>query len=198
MFKSENSYALCKFLEEQNPDIMFLNETWHQGDQSWTPPNRNYNCLLSTANGERAGGVAIVFKSSLIVVPLSLELHTRNLLLARLSSATAFPVILICIYFPPDQERKTELMPRLARIMEFIKNRFSSHSIFGCGDLNADLQRKPHDPNAKKMARTLKLCDLTPREGGTHQSSGRQRFLHRLLPCTWSRSLEGDNQKKHW
>jgi len=162
MFQPESFYSILKYLEEKSPYILFVNETWHRESQIKTLPNRNYVCLLSSNSEERGGGVAIIYRTSLIVAPLFSELHQRNFLLARLSSVSSHPILLICIYFPPDPDRKKAMMAHLIRVIEFLRYRYSSFSIVGFGDLNSDLSENLSGTAAKEMTEALKLCNLQP------------------------------------
>jgi len=134
MVAPANSYSLNKFLEEEVPDLMFVVETWHR--EPLLLPNRGYNILLSPADGERAGGVGIISRYPLIVMPLFPEFHTRNLILARLSSKNTNPILLLCVYIPPDLDRKKEMIGHICRVIEFLNERYSSFSLLGFGDLN--------------------------------------------------------------
>jgi len=102
LYAPENFYSLNKLMEDENPDIVFINETWHQEKDLKPLPNRNYSILHSQIDGSRGGGVAILHRNTLIITPLFAEFHCRNFLLARLSSRSSKPILLLCIYFPPD------------------------------------------------------------------------------------------------
>jgi len=101
MVAPANAYSLNKFLEDHKPDILFLVETWHREGQQSSLPNREYGVVLSPLDDKRAGGVGIIYRKPLIVTPLFQEFHTRNLVIARLSSSHGEPVILMSIYIPP-------------------------------------------------------------------------------------------------
>jgi len=46
LFKEENFYFFNKFLEEETPDILLLNETWHQEEEACRPlPNKEYSII---------------------------------------------------------------------------------------------------------------------------------------------------------
>jgi len=125
-------------MEDENPDIVFINETWHQEKDLKPLPNRNYSILHSQIDGSRGGGVAILHRNTLIITPLFAEFHCRNFLLARLSSRSSKPILLLCIYFPPDHHRKLEMLAKLSRITEFLRARYSTFSLLCFGDLNTD------------------------------------------------------------
>ena len=179
LYAQENFYCLSKYLEEETPDIMFINETWHHEGQSRAIPNKKYKILLSALSEERGGGVAIIHRSDWIVRPLFPEFHCRNFILARLSSSSANPVLIFCVYFPPDGARKLEMMRKVSRVTAFLRDRYSSCSLFGFGDLNADLRGELKGEN-KRMRRVLNVCRLKPeildggnvhtREQGDHRS----------------------------
>ena len=97
-----------------------------------------YPKLMSSVGG----GVAIVYKSSFIVSPLFPEFHSRNLLLARLSSLTADPIILMAVYFPPDHSRHIEMTAHVARVLDFLRVRYGSFGLLVFGDLNTDLSKR--------------------------------------------------------
>lgn len=139
LISSENSYSFHKVLEESQPDLFFLVETWHKQANPSLLRNQNYRILLSEPDDRRGGGVAIVHNSKLIVTPLFREFHSRNFLLARLSSVTAHPVVLMAIYFPPDHARKLEMIAHVIRVLDFLHSRYKSFGLLAFGDLNADL-----------------------------------------------------------
>jgi len=106
MVAPANAYSLNKFLEDHEPDILFLIETWHREGHQSSLPDRGYGVILSPLDDMRAGGVGIVFRKPLIVTPLFQEFHTRNLVIARLSSSQGEPIILMSFYIPPDHQRR--------------------------------------------------------------------------------------------
>ena len=153
MVAPANSYSLNKFLEEEAPDLMFVVETWHR--EPLLLPNRRYSILLSPTDGERAGGVGIISRYPLIVMPLFSEFHTRNLILARLSSKNTNPILLLCVYIPPDLERKKEMIGHICRVIEFLNERYSSFSLLGFGDLNTELVVESELPKPNPLTRAL-------------------------------------------
>ena len=136
----ENSYSFHKILEETKPDFFFLVETWHKEASASLLRNQNYRILLSESVADRrGGGVAIVHNAQLIVTPLFPEFHSRNFLLARLSSISAHPIILMAVYFPPDHSRKDEMIAYVVRVLDYLRSRYGSFALLAFGDLNADL-----------------------------------------------------------
>ena len=100
-------------------------------------------------------------------MPLFTEFHNRNFLMSRLSSSeTIGPLILIVIYFPPD-ERRWESVSHLARVVEFLKSRYSSFNLVGYGDLNADLSATRPSSSTKRIRAALTRLGLR-----THKSPG--------------------------
>jgi hypothetical protein len=168
-------YSLNKFLEDHKPDILFLVETWHREGQS-SLPNREYGVVLSPLDDKRAGGVGIIYRKPLIVTPLFQEFHTRNLVVARLSSSHGEPVILMSIYIPPDHQRKQEAISHLCRVIEFMRQKYSTFSLLGFGDLNTDLMKAPPSSAAKSMMRILSQHRVTAHtyETGTDCHTRRQ------------------------
>ena len=47
LFASKNSYCFYKTLMQQQPDIFFIVETWHQKNDSEALLDRNYKALFS-------------------------------------------------------------------------------------------------------------------------------------------------------
>ena len=160
MVAPANMYSLNKFLEDHKPDILFLVETWHREGQS-SLPNREYGVVLSPLDDKRAGGVGIIYRKPLIVTPLFQEFHTRNLVIARLSSSHGEPVILMSIYIPPDHQRRQEAISHLCRVIEFMRQKYSTFSLLGFGDLNTDLMKAPPSSAAKNMMRILSQHRVT-------------------------------------
>jgi len=160
MVAPANTYSLNKFLEVHRPDILFLVETWHREDMS-SLPNREYGTVLSPLDDKRAGGVGIIYRRPLIVTPLFQEFHTRNLVIARLSSSHGEPVILMSIYIPPDHLRRQEAVSHLCRVIEFMRQKYLTFSLLGFGDLNADLMKDPPSSTAKGMLRILSQHGVT-------------------------------------
>lgn len=150
-----NLYSIKKLLTDTSPDLLLLNETWHQDDSAVNLQNQNYNILLSPTDGRRGGGVAIISKSSLLVVPIFPELHTRNFLLARLSSRSANPILLSALYAPPDPDRHAGTMAHFIRTIEFLEARYASFSLLCFADLNVDVARSKDTPVAKDLIRAL-------------------------------------------
>ena len=183
MFAPANYYSICSLLESASPDLLFLVETWHKEGHAIPLPNRNYTALLSPPGMERGGGVGIISKYPLLVTPLFAEFHTRNLLMARLSSVSARPVILLCVYIPPDPQRRSEAMAHLSRVMEFLHQRYSSFSFLGFGDLNADLMRVPLAAAAKGVAKLLSLCRV---EVSKYRWTTNTHAPRRAVPLTWT------------
>lgn len=186
LYAVENFYALNGLLEDKNPDVVFIVETWHQEEEPKPLPNKNYNILLSRIDSSRGGGVAILHRSTLIVVPLFPEFHCRNFLLTRVSSLSARPIFLLCAYFPPDHGRKVEMLAKLSRVIEFLRARYSSFSLLGFGDLNSDLVNAPASPDSKRALAALKRCNISlafsDRDGAyTRSQSGRQSYLDYFL-----------------
>ena len=142
--------------------------------------DKKYSILLSTVEDERGGGVGIVHKSSFLIKSLFKEFHSRNLYLARLSSVTSDPLLLLCIYLPPDTERRKTVLSALSRLLEFIKERYKSFSILAFGDLNVDLVYKPFAPESIRFSTLMKMIGLkvhyqdnttaTTRRQGEHSS----------------------------
>jgi len=161
MFAPANFYCLNKFLTTTGPDLMFLIETWHHENHPNLLPDRGFNMLLSPSVDERAGGVGILYRSTLIVSPLFPEFHARNLLLARLSSSSGRPVILMSVYLPPDSARKREAVAHLGRVVTFLRERYSSFSLLCFGDLNVDFVRNPASPNTIYLSKALDQCGLS-------------------------------------
>ncbi len=144
----ENSYSFHRVLEGAKPDLFFLVETWHKEANASLLRNQNYRILLSESADQRGGGVAIVHNAQLIVTPLFPEFHSRNFLLARLSSISAHPVILMAVYFPPDHARKEEMIAHVIRVLDYLHSRYGSFGLLAFGDLNTDLLGS--SPEAKK------------------------------------------------
>ena len=78
VFTPENFYFLNKFLTEQQPDLLFAVETWHQEDKMKNMLDTGYKGLYSAFSDERGGGTAIIFKNTLLVAPLFPDLHTHQ------------------------------------------------------------------------------------------------------------------------
>jgi len=106
--------------------------------------------LLSPLAEERGGGVGILYRHPLIVTPLFQDLHTRNLTLARVSSISSKPVLLLAVYIPPD-DRRREALSHLSRVLEFLHERYSTFSLLGFGDLNIDFVKSPRSTEAKRL-----------------------------------------------
>jgi len=186
LYAAENHYGLNKLLEDERPDVVFINETWHQEEESKPLPNKNYCILLSQTDGSRGGGVAILHRRTLIVTPLFSEFHCRNFLLTRVSSLSSRPVFLLCIYVPPDHERKLEMLAKLSRVTEFLRDRYSSFCLLGFGDLNSDLVNAPTDSDSKRTLAMLKRCNINPATSGrkgayTRSQSGSKSYLDYFL-----------------
>jgi len=161
LYAAENFYALNKLLEDKKPDIVFINESWHQEEEKSKPlPNKNYCILLFQIDSSKGGGVAILHRSTMIVIPLFSEFHCRNFLLARVSSLSSKPVFLLSIYLPPDHNRKIEMLAKLSRVTEFLRARYCSFCLLGFGDLNSDLVSAPTDADSKRALATLKRCNI--------------------------------------
>lgn len=157
----ENSYSLHKVLLTRRPDIFFLTETWHSSSSPINLKDKNYSTILSPDSSVRGGGVAIIHRHDLLVKPLFLELHQRNLIIARVSSSSSRPVILLCTYVPPDCARRTGALSHLAAVFDFLRRRYSSFSVVGFADLNADLLNRPSCLVSKKTRALLTNCGLT-------------------------------------
>ena len=114
--------------------------------------------MLSSQDGTRSGGVAIVYKSYLIISPLFSEFHCRNFLLARISSLSMKPLLLMCIYIPPDSERRETLLSKLTRVMQYLNERYKQ---FSYGDLNADFSSLHETTHTKKMSLLLDSNGIT-------------------------------------
>jgi len=150
LFTEENFYFLHKTLLDRRPDILFLVETWHSESNTKALLDRKYRIMLSESDQERGGGVAILFKSTLQVISLFKEFHERNLLLARLSSASAFPVLLMCVYVPPDQRSRKNMLAHVARVLDFLRSRYHSFGLIAFGDLNINLRGRPESSQCKR------------------------------------------------
>jgi len=153
----ENSYSFHKVLEEAKPDLFFLIETWHKDANASLLRNQNYRILLSESADQRGGGVAIVYNARLIVTPLFPEFHSRNFLLARLSSISAHPIVLMAIYFPPDRARKEEMIAHVFRVLDYLNSRYGSFGLLAFGDLNADLSDSSSKAAAKGCSKLLRM-----------------------------------------
>lgn len=81
------------------------------------------------------------------------------MIIGRLSSNSSEPIILLCLYLPPDYDRKKEALSHLIRLFEFLKERYSSFSVIGFADLNADI-RKGISASNKQVMKTLEQCGL--------------------------------------
>lgn len=160
LFSQENSYAIHRILEHQQPDFFFAVETWHQPESSNSLLNKEYKILLSPYDNQRGGGVAIIYKSDFIVAPLFPEFHTRNFLLARLSSQADWPVLLLAVYFPPDYTRKLEMVTHMIRVLEYLRSRYKSFGLIVFGDLNTDFARGSETSDCKRMLRMVQSCGL--------------------------------------
>ena len=121
--------------------------------------------------------MAIIYRSELVVAPLFSEFHSRNFLLARLSSHSAWPVLLLVVYFPPDV-RKVEMTAHFVRTVEYLRTRYRSFGLIVFGDLNADFAKESNPSDCKRMMRMVKSYGL---------EINRDR---RSEACT---SLDGDN-----
>jgi len=73
LFSPENFYFLHKLLEEREPDVLFLVETWHHNSTLKPLLDRRYKVILSPNSDEKGGGVAILFNENLLVMPLFLS-----------------------------------------------------------------------------------------------------------------------------
>ena len=154
LFKVGNIYSVYKLLGQRNPDILLLNETWHDALSKRTLLDSRYNLLLSDGEGS-GGGVGIIAKKALLLMPLFPEFHNRNLMMFRLSSLKeTCPMIILAVYFPPD-ERRWDTVSHLSRIVEFLKTRYSSFNLVGYCDLNADLKSPAMCSSAKRINRAL-------------------------------------------
>jgi hypothetical protein len=123
--------------------------------------NKKYQALFSQYCDQKGGGgVAIIHKSDLILVPLFPEFHSRNFLLVRLSSQSSWPVLLIAVYFPPDHARKQEMVAHVIRTLEYLRARYRSFGLIVFGDLNSDFTRNPESPDCKRMMRMIRACSL--------------------------------------
>jgi len=160
---SESSYSFHRVPEQDKPDLLFLIETWHQENSPRLLLDQNYRILLSKTDDQRGGGVAIVHSSRLIVTPLFREFHSRNFLLARLSSVTARPIILIAVYFPPDQARKRQMIAHVVRVLDFLHSRYRSFGLLTFGDLNSDFfdNSSKDAENRSKLLKVLKSNGLS-------------------------------------
>jgi len=150
MHTAENFYYLNKMLNNDHPDLLFVVETWHQEAKMKNLLNTGYKSLYSTFSDEKGGGTAIIFKNTLLVAPLFPDFHTRNLLIARLSAKTLGPILLICLYLPPDIHRWAEAHAHLIRALDFIRNRYKSYALIAFGDLNLDIPNDPSSTRSKK------------------------------------------------
>lgn len=182
LFTLENFYFLHKLLKDQNPDILFLVETWHQSTTLKPLLDKRYKAIFSQDSDERGGGVAILFRADLLVIPLFPELHLRNFLLARLSSTSSTPALLMCAYMPPDHARKTEMLAHIARVADFLTSRYQTFSLVGFGDLNVDLLYDSFSPQAKRWVRlsrdyNLVLHYLDDRNSFTRKQGNRRSYL---------------------
>jgi len=182
LYTEENFYQLHRILEDQKPDLFFLVETWHQTSSPRALLDKNYSILLSNTSYDRGGGVAILHKSSFLVKPLFSELHSRNLLLARLSSSTSAPVLLLCIYVPPDHERRKEMHSDLCRVLDLLKSRYRSFCLVAFGDLNADLVNDPLALSSRKFSKLaqsygLSLCSFDQGGAVTRVQGGKASCL---------------------
>jgi len=175
MFAPANAYSLNKFLEDHKPDILFLVETWHREGHQTSLPDRGYGVIFSPLDDTRAGGVGIVYRKPLIVTPLFQEFHTRNLVIARLSSSQGEPIILMSFYIPPDHQRRQEAISHLCRVIEFMRQKYSTFSLLGFGDLNTDLMKAPPSSDAKNMMRILSQYKVTAHTYKTGKDSHTRR-----------------------
>ena len=177
LFRPGNLYSIYKLLRNIGPDIVLLNETWHDSNSNRTLLDGRYSLLLSVGEG-RGGGVGIIYKKKLLLMPLFAEFHTRNFLLVRLSSTSVTrPVILFSAYFPPD-ERRWEVVSLLTRVVDFLRSRYSEFNLIGYCDLNADVTQGQLSSTHKKMGLALAQIGLSvhasssgfTRVQGTHRS----------------------------
>jgi hypothetical protein len=122
--------------------------------------NKKYQALFSQCCDQKGGGVAIIHKSDLILVPLFPEFHSRNFLLVRLSSQSSWPVLLLAVYFPPDHARKQEMIAHVIRTLEYLRARYRSFGLIVFGDLNSDFTRNPESPDCKRMMKMIRACSL--------------------------------------
>jgi exonuclease III len=175
MVAPANAYSLNKFLEDHKPDILFLVETWHREGHQISLPDRGYGVILSPLDDLRAGGVGIVFRKPLIVTPLFQEFHTRNLVIARLSSSQGEPIILMSVYIPPDHQRRQGAVSHLCRVIEFMRQKYSTFSLLGFGDLNTDLMKAPPSSTAKNMTKILSQYRVTAHTYKTNVDSHTRR-----------------------
>jgi len=160
LISNENYYFLHKILRELEPDVLFLNETWNRNKEGVSIQDRRYQTFFSSTDDMVGGGVAIIYKRELIIKPLFPELHTKNLILGRLSSQNSDPVLLLCCYIPPDYTRRIEALSHLARIFDFLHQRYSTFSVLGFSDLNVDLLAGGDSPSFRRTLRTLQHCGL--------------------------------------
>ena len=160
MFAPGNFYSLNHFLKTEKPDIMLVSETWHVEESRTSLPHKQYSILFSPHDGVKAEGVAIIYRRPLIVAPLFKEFHNKNLILARISSASSKPMILLSVYIPPNQPRRKEAIAHLVRTIEFLHQRYASFGLLGFGDLNADLMSPTASPKAQHISQALAQCGI--------------------------------------
>jgi hypothetical protein len=179
LFSLENSYTVHRILEQQQPDFLFAIETWHHQEDTNKLINKEYRILLSQSDEQRGGGVAIIYKNDLIVAPLFPEFHSRNFLLARLSSRSGCPLILLAVYFSPDHSRKLEMIAHLVRVLEYLRSRYKSFGLIAFGDLNTDFAKNSQPSDCKRMLRMVQACglkihrDLDPNAATRYQGNAR-------------------------
>jgi len=186
LYSLENNYGLHKILEDKSPDLFFLVETWHQESNIKALQNKRYATLFSPCDDTRGGGVAIIHRTDFIVTLLFPEFHSRNFLLARVSSVSAFPVLLVCAYFPPDHMRRRQMISHFARVLDHLRSRYASFGLIFFGDLNADLVNDSGSPLCTKFSRLMRFYGLEThavREPGsyTREQCGRSSYLDYFL-----------------
>ena len=117
-------------------------------------------------------------RTSMLVKSIFPELHTRNLLLARLSSLQSAPMIFICAYIPPDLDRRKQALEHLGHVMEFLIRRYSIFSVLAFADLNADLMSSTETGMARKTSAFLKQYGLEAHSSTSHTRTQGSKASH--------------------
>ena len=120
--------------------FFFAFDIQHRQSDNCNLLDGNYKALFSPTDGQKGGGVALIYRRELIVAPLFSEFHLKNFLLARLSSRSAWPVRLLAVCFPPES-RKREIIAHLVRVFECLNTRYRTFGLIVFGDLNTNFTR---------------------------------------------------------
>lgn len=126
---------LCSFLEDSNPDILAITETWLHSDipdHELLPDNSAYNIFRHDRDKKRGGGVLLAIKKTLSSFCVNIDSTIEIVWTACITSATKI-LIGVC-YRPPDSDNS--FVEELRKSVDSATRQCSPDNIYLLGDFN--------------------------------------------------------------